>query len=363
MNAEERLTEATEWFIRMHSETVQEEDLEQLHLWLAQHPDNATCYQQVSSIWAAVGEFASAPELMLGRRDALEHARRASARRWASRVRIPVIYGVAASLIGAFALLAVLWTSGFWGDDVYETSVGERRALTLQDGSIVNLDARSRLRVRFGDAVRSITLESGQASFDVARDPTRPFRVRAGEHTIVALGTVFNIEVVRDTLLVTLIEGRVAVVPTDKNNHNDANRFSQNSTDAANENAAATGQPPAESTVARVIELTAGQQLVATGQTLAHINNNVDLGRATAWQTGQLFFNDEPLIDAVARMNRYASVPIAVDPQISGINISGVFRAGDVNAFTDAITAYFPVRIAHADTRQILLVPAAPVAR
>ncbi len=207
--------------------------------------------------------------------------------------------------------------------------------LTLADGSIVNLDARSRLRVSFENEVRFVALESGQASFQVAKDPARPFRVRAGEHTVVALGTEFNIEILRDTLLVTLIEGHVAVV--------------------ASESDAASGSALPETGSESAVELNVGQQFVAAGRERAQVRNGVDLGRATAWQNGKLFFNDEPLASAAERMNRYARVQIQVDPAIERIGISGVFKAGDTNAFMDAVTSYFPVRADRTDDGQIRL--------
>ena len=349
MNAEERLAEATRWFLRVHADDAQEQDLARFKAWLEQHPDNAVCYQKVSSSWSAVGQFASTPELMMGRRDALEHARRASLSRWRGRFNMRPWYAAAASLVGVLGLVAVFWFSRVSDGDIYETGVAERRVLTMQDGSIVNLDASTRLKVRLDDESRSVTLETGQASFEVAKDPTRPFRVRASQHTIVALGTAFNVEVVRDRLLVTLIEGRVAVVAEER---------SQDAGDRSPVNSEESSTRASDMNGSAAIELTPGQQLVAVGNARTEIRDDVDLNRATAWQTGQLFFDDEPLGDAIARMNRYGSVRIVVDPKVADIRVSGIFRAGDIDAFTDAITSYFPVRIEATENRDIKLVPA-----
>ena len=317
MNSEERLARATEWFIRMRADDAQEADRASLKQWLDEHPDNAKAYREASAAWDVVGEYASAPELMIGRRDALEDARRARQRRESSWSRVRPWHGVAASIVGALLVVFVLWQGSFRRGDLYETGVGDRRMLTLADGSTVNLDARSRLRVAFRNDARAIDLEAGQASFEVAKDPARPFRVRAGEHTVIALGTEFNVELVRETLLVTLLEGRVAVIADETD------------TDV---------------TPQRGELLAPGQQLVATGRAQPRVRSDVDLGRATAWQDGKLFFNDEPLADAAERMNRYGTVQIRVDPAIEHIGISGVFKAGDTDAFMEAVTTYFPVR-------------------
>ena len=80
MNAEDRLARATEFFIRLRADDVQDADLTRLNEWLAQHPDNAAAYREVCAAWESIGDFASAPPLMEGRRDALEDARRARQR-------------------------------------------------------------------------------------------------------------------------------------------------------------------------------------------------------------------------------------------------------------------------------------------
>jgi len=353
VNAEDRLAEATGWFMRMRSDDAREEDLARLKEWLEQHPENPVAYGRVSATWSAVGEFASSPEVIVGRRDALEHARRATLRRWSKRMRLQPLYGIAAAAACALLALALLWQNGSWRGEVYETGVGERRVLTLKDGSVIHMDARSHLRVNFAEEARSIELDAGQASFEVARNPARPFRVRAGGHTVVALGTAFNVEVVRDTLLVTLLEGRVAVVPATDSDAGRAHDETPGRAAAADANSVgAAGLAAAD---AEIIELVAGQQLVAAGRAPAEIKSNVDLARATAWQSGKLFFDDEPLVNAAARMNRYARVQVEVDSSVGDISISGVFKAGDTGAFTDAVTTYFPVRVESTGSSTILL--------
>jgi transmembrane sensor len=268
---------------------------------------------------------------MLGRQQAMEDARRARARPQRRWPRVRAWQALAAGVVAAL-LLFVLWQINGPRGELYETGVGDRRVLTLADGSIVNLDARSRLRVSLQKDVRSIDLEAGQASFEVTKDPTRPFRVRAGEHTVIALGTEFNVEIVRTTLRVTLLEGRVAVVE-----------------DSGAGDSEAHGERPPD------IELTPGQQLIADGQHKPQVRSDVDLGQATAWQNGKLFFNDEPLADAAERMNRYAPVQIDVDPAIDRIGISGVFKAGDTDSFMDAVTTYFPVQAERTQDNHIRL--------
>jgi transmembrane sensor len=82
-----------------------------------------------------------------------------------------------------------------------------------------------------------------------------------------------------------------------------------------------------------------------------------DLQVARAWEAGRLLFRDEPLGDAVARVNRYTSHPVEIDPSIASIRVSGVFNAGDVSSFVSAVTSYFPVQAVTTNTNSILLQP------
>jgi transmembrane sensor len=88
--------------------------------------------------------------------------------------------------------------------------------------------------------------------------------------------------------------------------------------------------------------LNAGQQLVATAASRPAISE-ANLQTAKAWEAGTLVFNDEPLNEAALRVNRYATTTITIEPDVSDVRISGVFNAGDVASFVDAVSTYFPV--------------------
>lgn len=326
MISETRIDEATDWFLRVRSEEANARDFVPLQQWLRAHPENAAAYRKVCATWSAIDDVAYAPEVIAGRRNALNDVHRIQRHCWSAGRSARWWQTVAACAVGValFALLLV-WTNRETGQ-AYETGIGERRVLTLPDGSLINLDARTRIEVHYTDETRAIRLLSGQASFKVSKDPTRPFRVSSNGQTVVALGTEFNVDVVTDEMVVTLIEGHVAVVPD------------------------------AVAPTARVIELSAGQQLLSAGGRPPEIRSHVDLGHAVAWQSGKLFFNDEPLSSAVARINRYASPQIEVDPSVERIRIGGTFKAGDTAAFTEAVATYFPVNIVPTETGTLRLI-------
>jgi transmembrane sensor len=308
------LAQAADWFLKLRAPDAPLEELGRFQPWLDENPNNARAYREICASWSAVGQHASSPEILVGRRDSLEHARRAARRRWRSHKPRWTRLASAAAVAGiAIASVTGLWLQTLAGR--YSTGVGERRTITLSDGSVITLDARSRMRVSYRERERMIALEQGQARFDVAKDASRPFRVTAGSETVIALGTQFNVEIVERNVLVTMIEGHVAVVPDAPRN------------------------------AAPQIELSSGEALHVRRDGHATRLVRVDVERITAWQNGKIFFDNEPLSSAVERVNRYAvDEQIQVDPAAAQIRISGVFNTGDANAFIEAVTSYFPVR-------------------
>lgn len=331
---EVRWQRAVEWFLRVRSDDAGSADLPGLKRWIESDPQNAVAYQQVCAAWNTVGLYASAPEIVVGRRDALQDSHNAGRHQSPTRYLLAAGLRTASRVIGArkgwalaVSAAVLLMTGTFWllapRSIVYATDLGEQRTILLPDRSVVALDAHSRARVRFSDKERVVWLEEGQARFKVAKDPLRPFRVRVRNQTVLALGTQFDIDLVSHNVFVTLIEGHVAVagVPTK------------------------TGPAQSGETITR--ELTAGEALVVRDDGRAVLLSHVDLTRATAWQSGKIFFDNEPMSSAVERINRYSHKQVEVDQLVAGVGISGVFNTGDTDAFIEAVTAYFPVDVDH----------------
>lgn len=336
---ESRLEQAVSWFLRARSESPRAQDLPELQNWMHADRRNAQAYMQIAATWTTLGEHASAPEIVVRRRDALDDARKAARSRWSMRHAIPWRAVLAASVL--LVVGAVLtWTS--LHRDRYETELGEHRTITLQDGSIVTLDARSAIRVAYKDDERLIVFERGRARFDVARDLSRPFRVEAHDQTVTAIGTKFNVEIVGGGVLVTMIEGRVAVTGV----HIPDSSGSLFAPAPARNDASKT--PP--------LELEAGEGLSVHGDGHATLIPSIDVARTTAWQSGRLIFDNEPLKTAAERVNRYAPEQVEVDESVAGIRINGTFNSGDSHAFVEAVTEYFPVSLQRIDEGRIRLV-------
>lgn len=317
----ERLAAAAAWSAKLRN--LGQETCAEFEAWLAQDVHNLDAWTQVQGPLEHIDQNATAPEAMAARQAALQ---------FASRSRKPVVLNhrrgaLAGAAIGAATLVAIcLWAAV--RPTTYQTNLGERRLLTLADGSLVTLDSNSRLEVRLDRRARKLKLVRGQARFAVAHDTARPFSVRARDQIVVATGTDFNIDMLGPKILVTLIEGRVTVLqaPT----------------------SGISMIPRARPVV--VAKLNAGQQLASTSTisfTHAAVAAQVQpasVDRAVAWETGQLVFADERLGAVVERISRYSPEPVLVEGPCADMRLSGVFNAGDVETFVDAVQRALPVR-------------------
>lgn len=313
---------AIAWCMRCHDAPLSPEDQESLAAWLASDPSHAERFERARGLWDGFDDHAHAPELLMLRRQALGAAQQAGARRWTDHP-IPRAgwTAIAAALLLAIGLFAALHTSSRY----YETGIGERRTVMLADGSTMTLDADTGVRVRFTDDRRELTLDHGRASFKVAKNPLRPFAVTSGKSVVVAVGTAFSVEQLPDQVRVALYEGRVAVL-------RDADEG-----------------PATQFATVRGTRETAEQALTPGQELIVSTDTPLATLRAAALsdrlEGGQLSFTDEPLLIAVQRVNRYnVGRPIVVTPEASTIRISGVFNAGDIDAFLQGVVAAFPVR-------------------
>ena len=307
--------EAARWLMRLGDAPDDAAIFEAFEDWRDASPEHRQAFEDVQESWALFGDQAAAPELLVLRRDALGRAGGAGKRRGLDR------RGLAAGLAAlAAAPLAIYGWRQLHPDarQTLRTAVGEQRTVTLSDGSRVSLDANTLVKIAYSPALRLAEVVEGRAHFEVAKDKARPMKVRAGTRTVTALGTAFTVEHEGQRVVVTLVEGRVAV------------------TEAAPERGVA---PPPK-------ELAPQQQLVFAANATPRMHEAVDVERAMAWREGKLVFDDESLADAVARVNNYSRVKIVVeDAPARALKISGIFNAGDTPAFVEAVQSYFPVEV------------------
>jgi transmembrane sensor len=319
--------EAASVFVQRLQGEWSEADQAALEARLERDPAYADAYRRVQESWSALDSYAETPEIIARREKSLVYARRANARRWLTTPFSATRRRAAAVAAGLAALLIAAWQISPYGyrPGLYDTGMGEQRLVDLEDHSRIALDAKTRLRVRYTQDARLVELQEGQAQFYVARDPARPFKVRVGNRTIVALGTVFTVEYVEQNVRVAMMEGRVAV---------------------GAEQSRAEGAP---------IVLAAGEELrvASNGRTTVA---KADLESATAWREGKVIFRGERMDEAVRRLNRYSRLQIQIDGEaLAEREISGVFEAGDTKGFVGAVQRYYPVTTEYIGTGTVRL--------
>lgn len=295
---------------------------------LRSDPEYAAVYRKVEKVWSSLDAHAESPQLKRRRAEALAYANSlGSARQSVSKRWFQVAAACAALCIGAVVWLV---TPASHRPESYRTEIGELRTLQLEDGSSISMDATTRLRVSYSPEERCIELQEGQAQFSVAHDAKRPFKVKAGARTIVALGTVFTVEFVDRHVRVAMMEGKVAVIDSQLPVSN------------------------AEPMPADAIQLSTGEELRISQAGRATLTPEADLEAATAWRDGKIIFRAESLHEAVRRLNRYSKTQIEiVDPVLAGEPISGVFEAGNTPRFVAALQQSLPIAVESADEARI----------
>ena len=332
------LEQAAAWRARLADEPGCKS--QELSSWLAQDPRNRAAWEAVQAPWDVLGQHAATPGVIELRRAALAHAHHAvRSNLWPRRFRRPAIAAAAACLVAAGSFL--LWHES--RPDAFQTGFGERRIVTLADGSQITLDSRSEVTVRYTADARRLTLVRGQARFDVAHDVTRPFTVTAEDHKVVATGTAFDVDLLGPKLLVTLLTGHVVVLPQSAPTVPWIPRAAPVGAGSATPAGAESAALSAAGDAMESIYLDPGEQLVMSSGSSPQVSH-VDIERVTAWERGEIVFDNEPLASVIQRMNRYGPRHIIVgDDRAGNLRISGLFHEGDVDGFVSTIAAYLSV--------------------
>lgn len=312
------LQEASDWLVRLQAADCTDADFEAWGQWLQASDQHAAAFDDVSALWEASSKLDSA-EVLKAR----------ESRNGASRHNIPdlrrrrramrFMAGIAASVL----VLAVAWllrlNSSPDGDgQVFVTAVGERRHITLADGSTVDMDAATTMRIRYNETTRAIELREGQAFFSVAHAPERPFVVSAGKLLSRALGTQFAVShrAKRD-VAVTVVEGRVRV-----------------------------SQSMEQGRAVPSVDLAAGEQVTFSDEAGLQAPRNVNAGLTTAWREGVVIYQGESLANVIVDLNRYSTVVVRLeDPALGQLKVTGRWELAAIDRWVDGLARASGTRI------------------
>jgi Fe2+-dicitrate sensor, membrane component len=297
--------------------------------WLQENPRNAEVFAELDRTWklfdrvsaiAPAGEVREAdPELLAPRARGAKPRRRT----WA--------------LVAGLAAVFVLAGLGVWpwegGGRTVETAVGAFQRLDLPDGSVVQLNTDSVLRVRYSRAERRLELVRGEAYFDVAKQPARPFVVGVGPLSVRAVGTAFNVRKRAAAVEVLVTEGRVEVSEAAQGQP------------LLGESAGLAGPPYLREGERAVVTLSEGAQQHAKTTAAAAVDA-AEVKRVLAWQERRLEFEGRPLAEVAEEFNRYNRIQLVLgDAALGRKRFSGTFRADGYESLVNLLQENFGVRV------------------
>lgn len=292
--------EAALWLVRLDDvqRSADAKEQQEWIAWLQRSPQHVQAYFDMANLSQSVDEMPPQArqrvrELLAANRAnnswaydarllAEDNAIKFSRRHW-------LITAAAATLVTAIALW---WTAD---RHQYDAGVGQQLTYTLEDGSSMVLNTRSRARVSMNERERMIELE-GEALFTVARDANRPFLVRTRNAVTRAVGTQFNVyQHADDATRISVVEGAVSVTSSASPTDSDA------------------------------VLVSAGQQVEVHAGAVAK-QTNADVAAAVAWRKKLLVFEDATLREVAAQFNRYNAVQFTIGPEVNDEHrLSGTF--------------------------------------
>jgi transmembrane sensor len=305
--------DAADWLAR-RSESLTPEEAAEYEAWRASDPRHARIYDAMAKTWhdtASLKQLAGLAPLDSG-----------PSRPARAPTRFRPWHGAAAFATAAALVTVALLPTAPVDSATHQTRVAEVRQLTLPDGTLVTLGARSRILVDFSSRQRRVELTEGQAFFDVAQEAARPFLVVAGQASIRDIGTKFDVTRTAGSLRVSVLEGSVEV------------------RDAGGEHASV---------------LHAGQRFesirrVTTARTAAPNVQPVKDAAPGGWREGRLAYEDGRLADVVEDLNRYYAAGVRIVDDAGEVRVTASFRTDEIPSFLQTLESALPVTVAQDGT-------------
>ncbi|SES70122.1 FecR family protein [Nitrosomonas marina] len=287
--------EAAAWFLRMQQSNRSDSEQQALEAWLSQSEAHRAEYQQYVRLWHNLDHLEPKPRKKLR-----------------------------ATVAGILVLLLIFGTFQwiFHIEEVIVTAVGEHERIVLADGTTIDINTNTKLRLALFGFTRTVTIEHGEVLFKTGSERLRAFTVNAGSGVIRHIGTEFNVFTEDGETTVAVLEGAVEISLEDQDN-------------------------------AKAI-VNSGQQLSYSGQGLSDISR-ADSETATAWRKNRLIFRDTPLNEVVRQINRYHTRPVKLgEPQLHGHKVSGEFNTTDRDGLIIALKTLYGLNSSELDDMTVL---------
>lgn len=306
LRADDVQAQAAQWILRrQESANWNETDQAEVDAWVAQSLAHRVAYLRLEAAWTDAVRLTALKHSTIHAPAKIASARR----RWIG----------AAAAVCAIVLLASAWASYFLfpHEQTYTTPVGGHQTVVLGEGSKIELNTDTVLRLVTRAGQRTAWLDRGEAYFQIRHDAAHPFMVMAAGHRVIDIGTEFLVRRESDRLEVVLVKGRAQVdTPGDAASHR--------------------------------MMLMPGNVAVASASGAISVTrkSEKDLKSALGWRHGVLVFNRTTLAAAADEFNRYNRKQLVIaDPSVARLTINGTLSANNPRELTRIAQDFFGLRI------------------
>lgn len=323
--------EASLWLVRLDNGNLSEQSRQELKAWLAADERHQQALKSMADVWHDMDEV-----LMMINDDSA--SKNASIWSVLTPAFKPALLAASASFL---AIILWLTMPANVEKHSYATLIGQQMDTRFEDGSIIHLNTNSHIETEFSDEKRIIKLIKGEALFEVAHDPTRPFIVYAGDRLVQAIGTKFVVHLAPENIQVTVTDGKVKMSKVALNTSLDDIKALNSATIERDD-----------------IFIAKGEKVISTSNDSPKLSviKPESIARELSWLNGKLVFDNERLLDVIKKINRYDDIEIVLgDPSLHDVKISGRFDLGDSEALIEAIELSFNITSHQPESNKIIL--------
>ena len=349
--------QASAWIARLDGHKLSRQEHAEFQQWVNRSPRHREEIRRLCALWDDLNiltELAAPP--------ATAHRQAKARRAGRSRMGTALAFGVLLAAIAVSLTFLAPWEAP--EPTVFHAAeIGAQKTVELEDGSVMQLNTGSHAKVEYSQDIRRIRLLKGEAYFEVAHDPERPFLVHAGNNVVRAVGTAFSVHIEQSDLEVLVTEGVVELTleaigssTNDTSTAGIANAGGLNGEKGYGSEVERNTEAGGRSAPTPTITISAGQSIKAGKEKSPQLVTEQQIRRELAWRQKMLAFSDTPLSEVISEVNRYTATTIVIsDPGLGQLRIGGYFRTGETEALLGALESSFGVRVVRVNDKLVYL--------
>lgn len=339
---------AADWLQRLDNPQLKEEEIQAWLEWFGACDSNRRTFEELQALRRRLREMPEDRREQLKLRTAINRPSpgASAGRRWRKQA-----FAAAASVC-ALALTATMWWKAQTNvvTAIYAAPADHHRTVALPDGSSLVLGADAIVDMSYSRERRALTVQRGQAYFEVRHDPTRSFVVWSGSIRVTAVGTAFNVQRAADKVTVAVTNGKVSISGTPASDL----EVTKPAADRRGNEAVAGGS---NASLASEILLTVGQRAVLPLTTIPTVVEVTGPTSTASWDNDRADFIDVPLSKVLPVINHHASTQLVIDdPRVADLTYSGTVFRSHIDEWVASLPQVYPIRAVPMDDGTVTLV-------